>query len=121
MQQPVQEPVATLLYRLETMEREFTQLKVQLNLYEPTRESDLKIQRINDTVGRIEVELTRCKEKLETMNTTLIAQDSDSKKRDNETNENLNKLQIKVLWGIISTVIAVLVGILIGYANHLLH
>lgn len=122
MQQPIQqEPVATLLYRIEIMEREFTQLKSQLSLYEPARESDLKLQRINDIVQRIEIEITRCKEKLETMSTTLTTQDNESKKRDSETKEDLSKLQIKVLWGIISTVIAVLIGILIGYANHLLH
>jgi len=122
VQQPIQqEPVATLLYRIEIMEREFTQLKSQLSLYEPARESDLKLQRINDIVQRIEIEITRCKEKLETMSTTLTTQDNESKKRDSETKEDLSKLQIKVLWGIISTVIAVLIGILIGYANHLLH
>ena len=120
-QQTPSEPVSTLLYRVEVMEKEISQVKTQLNLYEPTRESELKLQRINDIVQRIEAEITKCKEKLEAMSSTIIVQENESKKRDDQTKDDLNKLQIKVLWGIVSTVIAVLVGILIGYANHLFH
>lgn len=119
MQQP--QELSTLLYRVETVEREVVQLKSQLSLYEPARESELKLQSIKDTVGRIEAELGKVKDKLETMNAHMIAQETEAQKRDVATRETLSKLQIRVLWGVVSTVIIILTGVLVGYITHLFH
>lgn len=118
MQQQPQEPVATILYRIETMERDVTQLKTQLSLYVPARENDLRTQAINDTVGRIETELIKVKDKLETMNARMAAQSQELQTKDAQQREDQNKLQIRVLWFIVSTVIGILCAVLIAYLTH---
>lgn len=134
MQQQSPDPVATLLYRMEAMEKEiasiekdisgmekdFASLKSQLNLYEPARESDLKLQSIKDTTLRIETELGRVKEKIETMSTRMVAQDQDLQKRDAEQRERQDKLVIRVLWFTVSSVIAIFSAVLIAYLTHLI-
>jgi chromosome segregation ATPase len=121
MQQPSpQEPIVTLLYQMKTMENDIAYLKSQLTLFEPARESDLKLSRINDTVGRIETELSKVKDRLEGMNTRMVTQEQDTQKRDAEQRESQDKLQIRVLWGIVSTVIAILSAVLIGYLTHVI-
>jgi hypothetical protein len=121
VQQHQQEPVATLLYRVEVMEKDIGYLKSQLNLYEPTRENDLKLSRINDTVGRIETELSKVKDRLEGMNTRMVTQEKEYRDRDDAQRASQDKLQIRVLWGIVSTVIAILSAVLIGYLTHIIH
>ena len=134
MQQQSPDPIATLLHRMETMEKEivsiekdissmekdFVSLRSQLNLYEPVRESDFKLQSIKDTTLRIETELSKVKEKIETMSVRMVAQDQDLQKRDAEQRERQDKLIIRVLWFTVSTIIVVLSGVLIGYLTHLI-
>ncbi len=119
MQQQSQEPVSTLLYRVETMERELTQLKTQLNLYVPARENDLRMQSISDTVHRIETELGKVKDRLEAMNAQMITQGQDVQKRDAAQRESQSKLQIRVLWGAISIFIAIMVIVVAQFIIHL--
>jgi chromosome segregation ATPase len=135
MQQQSSDPIASLLYRMEAMEKEiasiekdissmekdFGSLKSQLNLYEPVRESDLKLQSIKDTTLRIETELSKVKEKIEGMSTRMVAQDQELQRRDAEQQARQDKLIIRVLWFAVSTVIAVLSAVLIGYLTHLIH
>jgi phage shock protein A len=115
------EPISTLLYRVEAVEKDIGQLKSQLNMYEPIRENDLKLSRINDIVSRIESELQKVKERLETINARMIASDQESQKRDIEARDSQAKLQIRTLWYIVSTVITILTALLIGYLTHLIH
>ena len=103
MQQHPQEPITTLLYRVESVEKDVVQLKTQLNLYEPIRESDLKLSRINDIVVRIETDLKSVKEKVED-----IAEDQ-------------SRLQIRTLWYIVTTIVTILSALLIGYLTHIIH
>lgn len=134
MQQQSPDPVASLMYRMEAMEKEiasiekdissmekdFGSLKSQLNLYEPVRESDLKLQSIKDTTLRIENELSKVKEKIETMSTRMVTQEQDLQKRDAEQRERQDKLVIRVLWFAVSSVIAIFSAVLIAYLTHLI-
>jgi predicted DNA-binding protein YlxM (UPF0122 family) len=120
MQQPTpQEPIVTLLYQMKTMETDIAYLKSQLTLFEPARESDLKLQRINDTVTRIETEMSKVKDKLEAMNTHMTTQETEAQKRDEAQRASQDKLQIRVLVWAVSIVVTILVGVLIGYITHL--
>jgi len=120
MQQPPSSPeITTLLYRMTAMEQDVTQLKAQLALYEPTRENDLKLQRINDTVQRIETELVRCKDKLETMSTTIAAQELSAIERDTQNKDSLNKIQIRVLWFVVSAIFLAVLSFIGVYLSHL--
>lgn len=113
--------VPSLLYRVETMEKDITQLKTQLNLYEPATMSELKLQRITDTVGRIESELSKVKERLEAMNTHMVTQETEAQKRDAQQRENQDKLVIRVLWGALSIVITIVSLAIVAYYTHILH
>lgn len=123
MNTPQQQPesIATLIYRIETMERDVAQLKSQLTLYEPTRENDLKLQRINDTVGRIETELGKVKERLESMNTKLTQQEQAARERDSQQREEQAKLVIGTLKWAVGLVVSGLLLLLGAYFTHLIH
>ncbi len=120
-QQQQPESLSNLLYRVEAMEKDITQLKTQLNLYEPATMSELKLQRINDTVGRIESELSKVKERLETMNTHMVTQETEAQKRDALQRESQDKLVIRVLWGALSIVITIVSLAIVAYYTHILH
>ncbi len=119
--QQSQEPVSTLLYRIETMERDVTQLKAQLNLYVPASENAFRMQSINDTVGRIETELMKVKDRIEGINARMVAQDKDMQAKDAAQRESQSALQIRTLIFIVSTVVTILVAVLVAYLTHLLH
>lgn len=116
--EPSQEYTETLL---KVLERDVAQLSLRLSQFEPVRETDLKLQRINDIVGRIETELSKIKDKLEVMNAQAAVAERETMTRDATIRENQDKLQIRVLWGIVSIVITVLTAVLIGYLTHFIH
>jgi hypothetical protein len=121
MQQQPQNQISGLLFRLDSVEKDIVSLRQQLNLYEPVRENDLKLQIIKDTTLRIESELGKVKERIESLNAKMVAQEQESAKRDAEQREANDKLQIKVLWGVVSTVLAIGTAVLIGYITHFFH
>jgi hypothetical protein len=116
-----QEPVSTLLYRVETIEKDLVQVKSQLSLYEPVAYNDLKLQRINDTLARIETDMRKVKDELGAMNTRMTLQDKDLQVKDAAQRESQSALQIRTLIFIVSTVVTILVAVLVGYITHLLH
>ncbi len=95
--------LSTIAYRLNTLEQQVQQLHTQLQLYVPVRENELQLQAIKSTVDRIETDVL------------------DTKKQVGAMRESQDKLQIRVLLGIITTVVTILGGILIGYVTHLIH
>ena len=121
MQQQSQEPVATLLYRIESMEKDITRLKAQFDLYVPARENDLQLRSVRETVERMERDVTKAREEIGIINTRLISQEKDLQTRDAAQRESQDKLQIRVLWGIVSTVVVILSGVLIAFLTHLIH
>jgi len=121
MQQQPQDQISGLLFRLDSVEKDIVSLRQQLSLYEPVRENDLKLQSIKDTTLRIESELGKVKERIESLNTKMVVQEQESARRDAAQREANDKLQIKVLWGIVSTVVAIGTAVLIGYITHFFH
>jgi chromosome segregation ATPase len=118
MQQQQPDNLSGLLYRIESVERDIVGLRQQLSLYEPTRENEFKLQSIKDTTLRIETELNKVKEKIESINARMVMAERETQERDAKQRESLDKIQIRVLWGIVSTVIAILSAVLIGYVTH---
>ena len=116
-QTPDQAPAIT--FRIIALERDVADLKDQLNRYVPARENDLQLKSIRDAVERIEQEMQEARKQLESLNHKLILQEREAQERDAAQRESQATLQIKVLWGTVSTAIAVLAGVLIGYITHL--
>jgi predicted nucleic acid-binding Zn-ribbon protein len=116
-QLPDQTPAIT--FRIIALERDVTALKDQLNRYVPVRENELQLKSMRDTVDRIERDVQEARRQLEGLNAKLIMQDREAQERDATQRESQSALQIKVLWGTVSTVIVVLTSILIGYVTHL--
>jgi hypothetical protein len=96
-------------YRLDGLEKDIERLNMQLSNYVPVRENELKLQSIQDIVKRIEAEITGAKLQLTDINKQLDKQ-----------RESQDKLQIRMLYGIVATIVTVLSGILIGYITHIL-
>jgi hypothetical protein len=120
MAPPTQQDIGLLLLRIELMEREVKRLSEQLQGYVPARENDLKVQGIQDSVKRIEGDLSEAKRQLVELNSKLTAQEQTAQLRDNEQRASQDKLQIRVLVGILSTVGGIIVAVIIFYLTHLL-
>jgi hypothetical protein len=94
--------LSTILYRLDTLEQRVTQLHAQLQSYVPVRENELQLQVITSAVERIEEDV------------------KDTKKQVSEMKEAQDKLQIRVLLGIVTTIVTILSGVLVAYITHFL-
>jgi septal ring factor EnvC (AmiA/AmiB activator) len=99
-----------LSYKIEALERIVGELRHQLQNYVLAREHDLQLKLIQDTVERIEKEVSAAKTELSTLNTKL-----------GEQRESQDKLQIKVLWIIVAFILTILSGVAVAFFTHLLH
>lgn len=128
MQQQSSQDIAALTHRITTVEfhvenaeKELEQLRSLLANYVPARENDLKLQSIQETVKRIESDVISAKNQLTELNAKLAAQEAEARQRDAQQRESQDKLQIRVLWGIVATIITIASGVLIGYLTHFIH
>lgn len=92
--------LSTISYRLDSVERQVIQLHTQLQLYVPVRENDLQLQAIKSTVERIEDDVKATKMQV------------------GEMKDAQDKLQIRVLLGLVTTIVTILSGILIAFVSH---
>ena len=101
---------AVLAYKLDQVEHEVERLREQFRLYVTAKENELQLRSIQDTVSRIERDIGETKKQVGEVDTKLIAQ-----------REALDKLQIKVLWGLVSLILSIVTAIFIGYVTHFFH
>ena len=120
-QQPTPQDQATLIYRIEVLERLFHELQQQLQQYVRASENNLHLQAIKETVLRIELELQLAKNQLSDVNAKLTTNEIEAQKRDAEQRANQDKLQIWILVGIVSFFVAILLSIIAAYAAHVIH
>lgn len=117
MQQQPQDQ-ATLIYRIESLERLFHDLQQQLQQYVRSSENNLHLQAIRDTCERIERELGLAKQELTKSNDEMA-------KGFASLRDEQSKLQVRTLvyivTGVATFVSLALVGIIGAYATHLLH
>jgi len=110
----------TISYRLDGVEKQLNMLQGQLHQYVPVRENELQLRGIQDSVRRIEDDVAEIRKQISDMTQKMISQESEAQKRDNAQRESQDKLQIRVLYGVVSIVISVLVALLIAYLTHLI-
>lgn len=115
----MQHPENTLTYRIESIEREVTGLKQQLERYVPARENDLQLQSIRSTVERIERDVQDARKQVTDLGTKLVTQQTESERRDTAQRESQASLQIKVLIWFVSIVVTVLLSVLIAFLTGL--
>lgn len=96
----VPQDLSTISYRLDSVERQVLQLHGQLQMYVPQRENDLQLQAIKSTVERIEDDVKQTKLQV------------------GEMRDAQDKLQIRVLLGLVTTIVTILSGILIAFVSH---
>ncbi|GAC1362824.1 MAG: hypothetical protein NVS2B12_13260 [Ktedonobacteraceae bacterium] len=109
-----QSSIATVQFRVGSLERELENVKRQLSLYVPTRENELQLKVINETVNRIEKDLASLSRK-------FIIQELEDQKREATLQRNQANLQIKILWGAVSTIVGLITSVLVGYLTHFFH
>jgi archaellum component FlaC len=102
-----QQDQAVFAYKLNQVEQEIERLREHFHLYVTTRENELQLRSIQDAVSRIERDMGETKRQVGDVDTKLVAQ-----------REVLDRLQIKVLWGIVSIVLSVLTALFIAYITH---
>lgn len=112
--------LTNIIYRLESVEKDIVGLRQQLTLYEPVKENDLKLQSIKETTLRIETELSKVKEKVESINNKLVTQDQETTLKYASAREASDKLQIRILWYIVSGILGLGGAVLVGFLTHVL-
>ncbi len=126
------DPIPTIAFRLDVLERVVQQLKDQLNSYVPVRENDLQLRIIRETVERTEKEVNSIKIQIEheedytkhqlgELTVKINGLEIELRERDSKQRENQNKLQIQALSGIVGSIIFLLSSIIIAYITHILH
>ena len=106
--QPQQPADATALtYRINGLEKDIQHLQTQLASYVPARENELQLASIRSTVERIERDVQDTKKEVTGLNDKLSKQ-----------KESQDKLIIKVLWGIVATVISIVTAVAIYFITH---
>lgn len=111
----------TLHYRMENLEHQVKNIQEQLRLYVTQRENELQLRTIQQSVERTEQEAARIRQQITDLATRIEQQEKEARARDEEQRQSQDKLQIRVLYGIVSVVITILVGVLIAYLTHLIH
>lgn len=110
-----------IIYRLTTLENTVKQLQEQFRLYVPVRENDLQLNAIHVTTERTEREIQDIKSQIKALDDKIETQGKESQRRDTEQSDSLSKLQIKVLWGTISVVLAIFIAVAANYLSHFTH
>jgi uncharacterized protein YhaN len=110
-----------LLIRVNNVEQQVKQVQTQLNQYVPASVNDLQLQSIRSAVDRIEHDVSDMKRQFVDLNAKLATQETEARQRDVEQRESQDKLQIRVLRGVVSVVITIFVGVLLAYITHLIH
>ena len=121
MEAQLSDQTPAITFRITALERDVADLKEQLNRYVPVRENELQLKSIRDTADRIEREVQEARKQLEIVNSKLVTQETEAQKREAAQRESQAALQIKVLWGIVSTIIGLLIAVLVGYITHFFH
>lgn len=117
----MQDQNGAFAYKIERLEIEVAAIKVQLERYVPVKENELQLRYIKEALERIERDVQLSKGQLEEMTNKVILAEREAQKRDSAQRESQDALQIKVLWGTVSTVMAVLIAVLVGYITHFFH
>lgn len=119
--QMVMSQLSEYKYRLASIETDFSDVKQKLQYYVSVKENDLQLKTIQVTVNRIEQDVQEAKSHIGEMNAQLTAQELDVQKQNAALRESQAALQIRVLWGTVSTILTILTSILIGYLTHVIH
>jgi outer membrane murein-binding lipoprotein Lpp len=98
----------TLTYRVTALERDVTDLRAQIQTYVPQKENELQLSFIRAAVDRIEKDVSSVKTQVTGVDEKVTAQ-----------KESQDKLLIRILWGIVSTIIAIVVVVAGYYFTHL--
>lgn len=106
--------ISIVLYRMNAIERDINTLKDQLSLYQKTNENDLKLQRVFDTIDRLEDNVVAEKDDLKAVNKEIVT----VKEELHKIREEQNKIWIKILWGTITTIGSLIIGILLYLITH---
>jgi len=118
---PAGNNMTDLLIRVNNVEQQVKQVQTQLNQYVPASVNDLQLQSIRSAVDRIEHDVSDMKRQFVDLNAKLATQETEARQRDVEQRESQDKLQIRVLRGVVSVVITIFVGVLLAYITHLIH
>lgn len=104
--------LSSLPYRVDALEREMRTLKEQQQLAVTQRESDLLLRPIREAIERVEKGVLGVQQ-------TISDPENGLQKQIQEQRESQDKLLIRILWSIVGTIGAVIIGVAIYYFTHL--
>lgn len=118
---PLSQEITAITFRVEVLERDVKRLNDQLQLYVPSSINDLRIQGVQGSVNWIAQEVNEVKRQLVDMNTKLIANEQEAQRRDAAQKASQDRLQIRVLIGVLTTIVSIASGVLVLFLSHFFH
>lgn len=109
---------AMMNYRINALEQAVKALGAQLQSYVPRAENDLILRGIRDAMERIEKKLNEMEKASTDQREALEKKIVEQEKKIVEQGNSQDKLQIRVLWGIVSTGIFILTSVLVAFLTH---
>lgn len=111
MQQPPSQDIATLAYRIASIEQNVQHLQTELRSYVPARENDLQLQSIRSTVERIEGDVKEARKQIGDLGTQVTVQRQ-------ERDDMLIHVLKWVVITIVSALVTIAIALFIYYFEH---
>lgn len=113
------EQAASAAIRVATLEQRVAAIQLQLAEYGRAREIDLQFQNLRDQLLQIKQEQSDIKKDQAEIAAKLNAQELAAQQRDNLARASQDKLQIRVLVGIVSAIATLVTGYALYILTHL--
>lgn len=119
--QPSSEQMSLISFRVEALEKNLASFNNNLSEYVKERENDLKLKLLQDAAQRVVDDVSSMKRDIAALEDYNRSLKEDVIKRDAEQRESQAQLQIRVLIGVVSVIITIMTGTLVGYITHFFH
>jgi cation transport ATPase len=117
-----------LLIRINSIEQQIKQWQQQVQQLQQaqsqfvlTNVNDLHLLSIKSSADRIEDDIRDLKAQFADLSEQLSAQGTDAQNRETKQQQDQDQLKIRILWGIVSTIIGFLLALLVAYLTHFFH
>lgn len=113
------EQAATTTVRIASLEQRVRDIQQQLSEYERSREIELKLQLFRDQVLQLRADMAEVRKDQAEISVKLVAQELAAQNQANAAKSSQDRLQIKVLVGIVGFIFSVLGGTIIYLVSRL--
>lgn len=115
---PQDQQQSFILYRLTSVEQKTHEIEQKFDRYATAKEQELQLKPTVDLVQRLQLDIANVKLQLQADIAGVKSEVQDISKQLDQQKETFDKFQIRILWGFVAFVLAIISAILIAYLTH---